>query len=190
MTETEIQRHNSLYTRGWDLARPHMILAGSRGRPRPGLFVRWRLRKAIRCFNEALALSSDNWSALWALGKIHQTLGDPATALDCFSRAHALNPSHADIAREAGAVAMDMGNAEEALRYCRIALELKPQDPGLLANLALAQLIGGRIQEASDSASEAVSLDPSDVVSKGVLKLIQDVAAGRRAQPRTLRDVE
>lgn len=190
MTEAEIRRHNARYARGWNLARPHMLLAGSRGRPKPHWVARWRLRGAIRCFNEVLTLAPDNWAALWALGKVHQTLGDPAAAFECFARAFALNPSHADVAREAGAAAMDLGHGDEALRYCKAALTLKPQDAGLTANLALAQLIGGRHEEAMASAIEAVSRDPTDAVSRGVLHLIQDVAAGRRPQPRTLRDAD
>ena len=190
MTDTEIQRHNAQYKRGWALARPHMILAGARGRPKPSVIARWRLRRAIRCFTEVLTLAPENWAALWALGKVYQTLGDSGTALDCFARAYTVNPSHADIVREAGATAMDIGKGDEALRFCKTALALKPEDAGLLANVALAHLICGQRGEALSLANQAVLRDPSDAVSRGVLKLIREVADGRRPQPHTLRDVE
>jgi tetratricopeptide (TPR) repeat protein len=144
------------------------------------------LRRAIRCFEKALAINSEGWSSMWALGKIHQSLGDQTVAFDWFAKAHAINPDQPDVAREASIAALDIGRVREALGLCRSALASKPADPGLVCNLALAHCLAGQDNEAEKCATEATCADPSDEISATVLAFVRDVASGKKTRPKKL----
>lgn len=186
LSDEETARHNAAYLRGWELAKPYMLVAGSPESTRLGRRGRRRLHQAIESLREALRIAPDNWPTLWALGKVYQRLGRPKDALESFRAAFALNPSHPDVAREAGATALALGDGPEAVRWCAAALAACPGDAGLVANLALAYLISGELERASATAREAVARSPHDAVSQRVLALTEDVRAGRRPAPRCI----
>jgi hypothetical protein len=72
----------------------------------------------------------------------------------------------------------------------RRALELRPDDATLRCNLALALLFGGDDDGARSEAVGALSQDPNDAITRVVVKLIDDVACGRRPRPRSLPEAE
>ncbi len=125
---------------------------------------------------------------MWAIGKIHQRLGDQEKALAWFSKSHALKPDQPDVAREAGIAALDLGRVEDALAYCRAAVASNPDDPGLVCNLALAHCLAGNDPEAVRCVTEAAERDPADPVTATVLGFIRDVASGRRVRPRSMHE--
>ena len=183
-TQAEADRHNALTAKGWALTNGRLVLQGQEPSARPGWYTRWKLWRPVRCFQRALEISPESWSSMFALGKIHQRLGDQALAFAWFAKAHAVKPDQPDVAREAGLAALDIGRVEEALALCRAAVKLSPDDPGLVANLALAYCLAGEDSEAERFAADAVERDPSDRVSAVVLDFVRNVASGGRDAPR------
>ncbi|MCB1606273.1 MAG: tetratricopeptide repeat protein [Xanthomonadales bacterium] len=188
-TEAEAARHNDLVQRGWSLAERHLQF-NEGGRGRPGWFVRSRLNRAIRYYEEALRINPEGWSSMWALGKIYQRLGQHRIALVWFRRAFELNADQPDVAREAGLSALDCGEVQLAVDLCTTAKILRPEDPGLRANLALAYMMSGDDTSAIECAQRAVAMCPEDEVSKSVLRLVNAVANGSRNRPRALVDIK
>ena len=78
-TQAEADRHNALTAKGWALTKGRLVLHGEEPSGRPGWYTRWQLRRAARCFEQALKINPEGWSSMWALGKIHQRLGDPSS---------------------------------------------------------------------------------------------------------------
>ena len=126
---------------------------------------------------------------MWQLGKIYQRLGQHDESLQWFYRAFEVNPSQPDVAREAGLAALETGHHRDGACLFISALENSPRDSGLRANLALAYLLDGRLDDALRESELAANQDPSDAVSANVLRLVRDVHAGRRFQPRTVTDL-
>jgi Flp pilus assembly protein TadD len=188
LSEEEVAVHDSHYRTGWDLARRYFLLAN---KPKTILtwFGRRRLRKASGHLESAVRLNPGGWQSMWALGKIHQRLGDSELALDWFKRAHKINPGETDVAREAGLAALDSGDARQAEVFLRAAIRSKPEDPGLVANLALAQLLCGELDDACQSAATAVAADPTDKISASVLRLSKGIREGKLAVPRSMAEL-
>ena len=189
MTDEQRRKYDRVSRRGWALLKGELLLAGPGPSPKPGWFLRRRLRAAMTCFEAALRIAPDSWQSLWAMGKIHQRLGETPEAFGCFRRAHQLAPSQPDVAREAGIAASDLGDGPAAVQFTKAAIAAKPEDPGLVANLAIAHLINGEVEQAQLVAAEATSRAPNDPVSRAVRHLVNEVAEGRRPRPRTMRDL-
>jgi len=185
-TQAEADRHNAITAKGWALTDGRLLLQSQQPSERLGWCTRWKLRRAARCFERALEINPDGWSSMWALGKIHQRLGDQTLAFAWFAKAHAFKPDQPDVAREAGIAALDIGRVEDALALCRAAVVLSPGDPGLLANLALAYCLAGEDAEAERCAAEAVYRNRNDCVSATVLGFVRDVASEVRERPKSL----
>jgi tetratricopeptide (TPR) repeat protein len=188
-TQAEADRHNALTAKGWALTEGRLVLHDQDPSGRPAWYARWQLRRAIRCFERALAINPEGWSSMWALGKIYQRLGEQVTAFDWFARAHAIKPDQPDVAREAGIAALDIGRVEEALAMCRAAVASNPDDPGLVCNLALAHCLAGQDAEAVRCAADAAGRDPDDGISATVLGFVRDVASGTQQRPKRLSEV-
>lgn len=60
-TKADADRHNALYAKGWALTEGRLILHEQATPGRPGWYVRWRPRRAARCFERALGINSDGW---------------------------------------------------------------------------------------------------------------------------------
>jgi Flp pilus assembly protein TadD len=188
-TQAEANRHDALAAKGWALTEGCLVLNGQEMLGRPNWFVRWRLRRATRCFERALEINPDGWPSMWALGKIHQRLGEQAAAFDWFTRAHAIKPDQPDVAREAGIAALDIGRVKDGLELCQTAVACNPDDAGLVANLALAHCLAGDDAEAQRCAAEAVERAPGDTISAAALSFVRAVASGERRRPERLCDV-
>jgi tetratricopeptide (TPR) repeat protein len=189
LTAQQIRAHDEAYQKGCSLIEGEILLEGAASAlPVPWL-ARRRLRKAIACFEEALGLAPRNWSALWLLGKIHQRLDEYPEALGCFARSHDLAPTEPDVAREAALAAIECGDGPAAVRFAKAAIAASPDDQGLVSNLAIAWLIAGDLTQARATAAEAAARAPDDPVCGTVLRVIDEVAAGRRPRPRTGREL-
>lgn len=189
LTENEVREYNRAYEEGWRLAKGEFMLADAGPVGKPGWFARRKLAKAISYFETTLSINPEGWQSLWALGKIYQQLEQPLKALRCFARAHDLNPNQPDVAREAGIAATDAEDGIAAVRFSRAALAAQPDDPGLLANFALALVISGELQAARQAIDECLGRAPNDRISRALSKIIEDVAAGRRPQPKSRREL-
>ncbi len=185
-----VARFNQLYKRGWKLSRSYMLF-GAGGRKAPlNWWAKWRLRRAIASFQDALSIVPESWQSLWALGKIHQRLGNALDASKSFAAAYRVNPEEVDVAREAAIAALNLGHPDEALVYTRTALRHAPSDAGLMANLAVSLILLDDTRGALDAVNAARRLDPGDHLTQGLAAHIAEVVAGRRPLPKTMRDLE
>lgn len=184
-SEREMDLHDKLLQRGCSLIEGRILLDGSSPQGKPWWITRKKLRDAISCFEQVLAINPQNWSSIYMLGKIHQRLGDQKEALKWFSRACEINPDQPDVAREAALSAIDTGDGKTAVRYCEAAIRMSPDDFGLILNLALAHLIAGDLTQAQACAEDAVRKAPNDKISKRVRAIINEVADGKRRPPKT-----
>jgi Flp pilus assembly protein TadD len=187
-SQDEADRHNALVAKGRTLTQGLLILSGEEPLGRPGWYAKWKLRRAIQCYERALAINPNGWSSMWKLGKIHQRLGDQGAALGWFVQAHSLKPDQPDVAREASLAALDLGLISEALALSRAAVACRPEDPGLACNLALAYCLAGDDVEAVRWVTEAAERDPADTVTATAQRFISDVVAGRRERPQSLQE--
>lgn len=187
-TQEQIDTHNALTRAGTVIVKAHTLIDGRGTRGAPGFLERRQLKEGIRLFTEALKINPEGWSSMWALGKLHQRLGDNAAALKWFTEAARIKPDQRDILREAGIAALNIGAKEEALRLCFAAVQLAPDDLGLQSNLALAYLIAGDDAHAEECARVAASRAPQDTTSRTVLGLVQDVRQGKRQRPERLNE--
>ncbi len=132
----------------------------------------------------------DAFATNWYLGKVSLRLGRVEEACAALEHAHALQPDQPDGCRELGAVYLELGRAHDALPIARRAVELRPVDAGLRSNLALTLLLAGDVEAARDEVTAALAMEPGDSITAGLAKLIEDVAAGRLACPRSMAEAE
>lgn len=150
---------------------------------------RKQVRTAIPLLKRVIELNSQNWSAMWVLGKVHQRLGEFHASFEWFVRSHAIKPDHPDMAREASIAALEAGWPKDAIPFARRASESSPDDSGLRANLALALLFSGDPSQADEVARAALAGNPSDEITKRIVLLIEEVVAGKRKCPQHIREI-
>lgn len=189
ITAEQSELHNRLYLEAWKIIEGEIHIHNRVAPSKATWSVRRKLKQAISRFEQTLQLNPTNWSSMWALGKIYQRLNDDTTALQWFTKAYEINATNPDVAREAALCAMNLGDSKAALKFTAVAMTLNPNDAGLVANHALALLLDHQPESARTAAERAVSAVPQDTVSKHVIRLIEDVIAGRRPYPKTFRDV-
>lgn len=188
-TQKQVDAHNALTTAGAAIVKTHALIGERSTQEPPGFFARREIKKGIHLYTEALKINPEGWSSMWALGKLHQRLGENAEALTWFTEAHQIKPDQIDVLREAGIAALNVGAKEEALKLCFAAVRLAPDDLGLQSNLALAYLLARDDEHAEECARVAVSRAPQDAPSRAVLALVQDVRQGKKQRPERLGEV-
>ena|SRR5436190_4867175 len=190
MTEQQRAEHNKLFEQAAALVKEEIPLHDRRVLPKPGWWLRRKLRRALSLFERALELNPENWSAMWLAGKVHQRLGEETTALSWFERAYQVNPSQPDVAREASLLAMDVGRSDAAIVYAFRATQIEPESAGLQANLALAYLLAARVGEAQKSIESSLSIDGSDTISQTIKEIIGHFASTGRKPPAKTEDLQ
>jgi Flp pilus assembly protein TadD len=184
---TNDDQHNEVYQRGSGLISPHMKLVGQE--PKVSEKVRDQVSKGIADLNAVTTYNPNNWAAFWIKGKGYQVLGDQKAAKAEFEKSFTIQKENPDVAREYAASCLELGDGEEAVNATRHAIKLKPDDAGLRANLALALLISGKNEEAKTEITESLRMNPTDRISLAVKKVIDEVASGRRKQPKAMADL-
>jgi tetratricopeptide (TPR) repeat protein len=179
--------HDEVYKRAIDLIEPHMRLAGRK--PSASRRRDADLREGIGYLDAALQLVPGNWAAWWVRGKAQQALGDHEAAYESLRRAYAINSGHVDVGREFVAECLETGRGAEGAEIAEVLSRREPKNAGLLANLAVAYLIGGRLDDASRAADAALQLDRTDAITASVRRRIEDVRAGRWPQPTRLAEL-
>jgi len=181
--------HNRLYKEGTDLVSPYMRLVNRDFQSADSADAQKALERGIELLRQAIAINPANWSAYWVIGKAYQALGKSGEACDAFGKAYGLEKGNADVAREYMFECLNLGHAAQAIAAARHAVKLKPKDAGLAANLALALLIGGKLDDAAKAVTSALALAPDDAITRNLQKIIADVQAGRRRQPSKMADL-
>jgi Flp pilus assembly protein TadD len=147
--------------------------------------ARARLRKAIWCFDEALAIVPANWQALLLRGKALQTLGEHEEALTTFLRAHQCDSTQVMVAVETGAAAGRVGRHDLAVRVMEAAAREHPDDPRLPFNLGLSYLLVQDFAASRGAFERAIELEPDRDANQRVLELLNEVESGKRPCPRS-----
>lgn len=182
--------HDRLYQQGSDTISPYMQLANRVSQSAEVQKARDELTRGIDLLNQAIAINPANWSAYWIIGKAHQSLGNSEDACDAFGKSYGLQKENADVAREYMLECLNLGRADKGIVVARHAVSLKPDDAGLMANLSLALLIGGKLDDASETVTKALAMEPDDKITHNLKEMISDVQAGRKAQPSKLADLD
>jgi tetratricopeptide (TPR) repeat protein len=186
MLATNLRGGKALFSRATEIARDLVLEPPSKPLAAPD---RKALEQARALLRQA-AERKGSFATSWYLGKVEMRLGDMDAALAALQHAHAINPEQPDGCRELGAVYLELDRAHDGLPMARRAIELRPEDAGLRCNLALSLLLTGDVEGAHAEATSALSRDPADAVTRGLLKLIDEVIAGRRQRPRSLAEAE
>lgn len=184
---TSDAQHDAAYKRAVALISPHMRLFEQT--PEITQSASEELTDGVAYMRAVTEYNPRNWAAFWIEGKAYQALGQNAAANAAFQAAYNLQRGNADVAREYAESCLALGRANEAIDATRQAIGLAPDDAGLRANLALAFLIAGRNQDALQTITSSLQMNPTDGISRRLKAVIEDVIAGRRVQPRTLADV-
>jgi tetratricopeptide (TPR) repeat protein len=184
---TNDDHQHAVYERGSGLISPHMHLL-ERG-PKVTKRVCDQVSKGIRDLDAVTTYNPKNWAAFWIKGKGYQVLGDHASAHSEFKSSFGIQKENPDVSREYVASCLELGFGGEGMQAAKHAIELIPADAGLHANLALALLISGENQEAKEVIEHALELSPDDKISQAVMKVVDDVIAGKNRQPKTMADL-
>lgn len=179
--------YEEAYKHALALIEPHMRLAGRKASVSDRRVA--DLRQGIDYLDAAIRLVPSSWAAWWLRGKAEQAAGDHEAAHESLSRAYAINSENVDVARELVAECLETGRAAEGIHIAEALCQREPRNAGLLANLAVAYLIGCRLEEAGRAADSALQLDRSDPITVSLRRRIQDVRSGRWPQPTRLSDL-
>lgn len=187
--EDPVETHNRLFQEGSLLIAPYAKLHDAPSRSPEGEDAARDIREGFSRLRQVLAMNPGNWAAHWMMGKGHQALGDHAQAFVSFQASWDLHKGNPDVARELMLECLHLGKGPEGVAVAEQALKLAPEDAGLVANHALALLVDGRLGEAERRIADAIALAPGDDVSVNLRRVIAEVRAGTRPQPRTFGDL-
>ncbi len=143
------------------------------------------LEEGIARLEAVVRADGQHWQASWFIGKAHQALGNRLAAYGAFKTAYLIEQNNPDVASEYGLSCIDLGRGTDGVAALQRAIKLSPSVPGLHANLALAYLVANRNKQALESADRAITMDPSDEVSRAVRALVIQVIEGKRPQPKS-----
>jgi Flp pilus assembly protein TadD len=181
--------HNRYFKEGRGLIKPYMRLYGVPEKSTSSSKAKAEIARGIALLDAVIAYNTNNWAAWWTIGKGYQALGEAEKSCDAFGKAYSLQRENADVAREYAAECLNLGRATEAVSVAEHAVNLSPNNAGLYANLALAYTISGRIADAQSTIGKSLQLDPNDKISLALRSVIQEIADGKRKQPRTMREL-
>jgi tetratricopeptide (TPR) repeat protein len=185
----DIRKGKGLFTRATEMVDDLLMFADRRWTPLDEQGT-GRLRESAKLLTAATERDPKAFANWWALGKVHQRLGEHAVACDAFARALDAEPDHIGGCREYVAACLEVGRAAEALPVAERICAKSPGDAGLRANLAIVQLFAGRTDEATKTVDAALRMDPQDRVTTALASVIAAVREGRRKLPRTLAELE
>jgi len=174
---------NAGFKAGTALISQHMKMAEQE--PALDAARRRDLEEGIARLEAVVRADSQHWQASWFIGKAHQALGNRLAAYGAFKSAYLIEKNNPDVASEYGLSCIDLGRGTDGIAALQRAIKLSPSVPGLHANLALAYLVANRNREALDSADRAITMAPSDEVSRAVRALVMQVIEGKRPQPKS-----
>jgi tetratricopeptide (TPR) repeat protein len=148
-----------------------------------------KVREVVAELEKLAQQAPTQWGPYFLLGKGLLALGNVEQAYQSLRQAYELESQQEVIPRELAGVCLMLGRADEAVLIGQKAAALLPDSADALGNLALAYLIAGKLTEASTTIKAALKLDATEEVNQRISSRIEDVARGKRPQPRNLADV-
>ena len=150
-----------------------------------------RTEEAEAAYRTALSRAPDSSAAMANLANLLARSGRDREADDLYRRSLAADPSHLPTLLGASSLHFQRGDVRQAERYLRDALERDPDHPGALQGLGQLLATAGRLPEAAETLSRALSAAgeagaaPGQVA--GIHFLLADVERqrGRTAEART-----
>jgi tetratricopeptide (TPR) repeat protein len=119
-----------------------------------------RLKEAVACYDQAIALKPDHVDALTNRANALMALKRPLEALASYDGALAANPLSANALNNRGVALFELCREDEALTSYEKAIALKPDYATAHDNKGLALLRLGRVEEASAAFEAAIKLAP------------------------------
>jgi tetratricopeptide (TPR) repeat protein len=182
------ERRGDLYDVGVQILVRELTLAERDPEPIQGKARRLVL-DGVALLERYLGLDPDNWRAHWLAGKGRARTGDPAGGLPSLERAHALEPIQAEICRDLALALLDLDRVADAIAPARAAYVTSHQDAGLASNYGLILLLAGDLDGAEVCVRDALVREPAGTIIRNLARLIEDVRAGRRPRPTSLKDL-
>ncbi|MGB9835171.1 MAG: tetratricopeptide repeat protein [Candidatus Saccharicenans sp.] len=116
--------------------------------------------EAIKEFEEAIKLNSNNWAYYFNYGLALKKLNKLDEAKEAFKKAVELNPESFSANKELGEILARQDNFAEALEYYKKAVSLSPSDPDAHYNLGVCLVNLGQGDEAYAHFQKTVELKP------------------------------
>lgn len=129
-------------------------------------------RKAIKLFDKAIELDSDDFESFRNKGLAFSNLGREKKAMEWFARAIAKNPLDYDAMRQTGISLSKLGKDREAIEWFRKALLVNEHDYDSMRQLAISLAMLGKYEASVDLLKLALSVNPTDYESKKNLRLV------------------
>jgi Flp pilus assembly protein TadD len=107
----------------------------------------------------ATRLDPDFGPAHYQLGKTHEKLGNPGSALRSYRKAVSLEPDVAHYRNSLGVLLLGTGNYAEADSMFAVAVKLKPDNVVYIANLGSAKMALSKLPEARMCFEQALRID-------------------------------
>jgi|WetSurMetagenome_2_1015567.scaffolds.fasta_scaffold259821_1 tetratricopeptide (TPR) repeat protein len=178
LTNDQILKHNKLHKQASDLLRGEILIDNKMPSPKPNMFARRRLHKAIALFGEVLKINPQNWAATFGMAKALQRLGETTRAFDLMIMAHRVKPTDSESVREAGIMAFQLGRFSEGIALSEEAIKLRPEDWTLYSNLGLGFLYVGESGKAIEAFRQSNKMKPSDSTTARLIAVAEAVQTG------------
>jgi tetratricopeptide (TPR) repeat protein len=182
LSDEQISQHDELFRTGRRLIKDLVGVEDLSHKPL-NVSERKRLRKAVKAFEQALAIIPTNWRAMVLMGKALQSLGDNERALEVLLRANDCVPDEFIPALEAGTTAGRLGRHDVAIRVMESAFERHPDDSRLPFNLCLSYLFSRDVRKARRAIDRAIALEPQRDENKRLQALLMEIESGTRPCP-------
>ena len=145
--------------------------------------------EVIGLANRAVALEGDASDVLGFAGCACCDVGEIDHGFRMLEKAFEIDPSNAQAVAAFGWAHMMLGRHDEAIEYSEAALRISPQQPALalwLYGLAQAQIMKGRLEDASSALHRSMRADPKFLPPYGLLATIEAEKGNHDAAERIL----
>lgn len=142
-----------------------------------------RLEESVKEYQKCLEIVPDHWQSMVLMAKAYQRLERHAEALEQLELAFTIELDNHSIPMEASLEAMHLQDLDKALYYSEESLKRKPNDFALMGNHAMNLLVAERDNEAKNTITEALKIQPNDSINKNIASIVNDVVSGKRNRP-------
>lgn len=185
MTNQEL---TSLYETSCKKIMPHLILEGVPVKDQAKNPNSDSLKEGISGLEKVLQYQPENWAALWMLGKAQQAIGDNENSYQSFLKSHKIVNSIGevgiDILRELTLQCLLTDRFEESIYYNNMAIKFEPNDYTLWANLAVCELLSGRLEESMNWVKKTLEKLPNDEPATNIKNILEEIRLGKRKIPK------